>query len=804
MLSDRIKAFRDNHVPKHFKSMEYVKGVFLSIERSRYFTESWKTTEGEPLTIRKAKAIANYFKKCSIFIRPEELIVGYFAESASALTVTLETFDPKGIEAYVKEGYVKKEEADEWLDLIAYWKPRNLQLAVLQALTEEEKALALAKNTYMEVMPGEYTSRTQPDHDLYLEFGLGGILEQLRNKLAKLQKERNDSVGGPELMETQKKIFDVTAMIMAAEAVLEWAERYSQLATQMAKDEKDPKRKKELEQIAINCTWVPKNPPRTYWEAMQSHWLLFIAYHCVEHLCHGTSLRLDQIFWPYYEKDVLIDKTLSREDALGLMEELLLHVDEMGRPLPLHRRKTLQGANYLGTYTIGGVKQDGTDACNDLTVIILDAMDDLRLNHPDFKFRWHPDVNPTIYKRAMEVVRSGLGQPSIKNDPVVIDGLVNHYGYTLEEARSWAVVGCISPAPTINWGRARRDAWGTAPIKFLELALNNGVEVTAPKALVGKQVSIATGDPRSFKTYDEFFDAFRKQYAQCMKVSARVKSIAEIYNSEYCKRPLASCLFKRSLESGRDIMDTPEKSMPWVNDPSIVDSVDCLIAVKKFIYDEKKYTMDELMTALKANWEGYEVMRQEFLNAPKFGNNDEYADAVAVQTYTMVAEEMDKVKDYNGMSPMPSGLVITRMWLLADVTGAMPNGRRFGEPLADGGINPFSGFDKNGPVAAIVSASKIDARKQKANIFNQKITPSSVEGETGLKKFMDYTTAAMNMGLDMLQFNVMDAETLRDAQKHPEKYPNLCVRISGYNANFVELDPYIQSAVIKRTEHSLG
>ncbi|UCG67030.1 MAG: hypothetical protein JSW12_08600 [Deltaproteobacteria bacterium] len=805
MLSKRIESFKENHVPKHFKSMGYVKGVYLSIERSRYFTESWKTTEGEPLSIRKAKAVANYFRKCSIFIRPEELIVGYFAESASALTVTLDTFDPKGIEAYVKEGYVKPEEADEWLELIAYWKPRNLQLTVLGALTEEEKTLAQAKNAYMEVLPGEYTSRTQPDHDLYLNLGLDGILEQLRGKLAVLETERNNSVGGPELIETQKKLFDVRAMIIAAEAVVDWANRYSRLAAQMAQDEKDPKRKSELEQISKNCAWVPANPPRTFWEAIQSHWLLFIAYHCVEHLCHGTSLRLDQVFWPWYEKDVIIDKSLTREDALGLMEELLLHVDEMGRPLPLHRRQTLQGANYLATYTIGGVKQeDGTDASNELTMLILDAMDELRLNHPDFKFRWHPEVNPRIYQRVLELVRSGLGQPSVKNDPVVIDGLMQHYGFSLEEARSWAVVGCISPAPTINWGRARRDAWGTAPLKFLELALNNGVEVTAPKELVGKQVSISTGDPRSFKTYDEFFDAFRRQYAYCMQVSARVKTISEHYNSEYCKRPLSSCLFKRSLEACRDIMDTPEKTVPWANDPSIVDTVDSLIAIKKLVYEKKKYAMDELLTALEANWEGYEVMRQDFLNAPKFGNNDDYADAVAVQTYDMVADEMSKVKDYNGMSPMPSGLVITRMWLLAEKIGAMPNGRRFNEPLADGGINPFAGFDKNGPVAAIVSASKIDAKKQKANIFNQKFSPSSLEGEAGLKKFQDYVTAAMNMGLDMLQFNVVDAASLRDAQNHPEKYPNLVVRISGYNANFVEMDKYVQDAVIKRTEHSLA
>ncbi len=805
MLSERIKDFEKNHVPKHFKSEGYVKGVYLSIERSRYFTESWKQTEGDPLSVRKAKAISNYFRKCSLFIRLEELIVGYFAESPGALTVTLETFSPKGVEKYIEEGYVKKEEVTEWKELLDYWKVRNLENAVLSQLSEEEKRLAQAQNTYMEVLPGEYTSRTQPDHDLYLDYGLNGILETLNQKLIRLQEERDKSVGGPELIEIQKKIIDINAMIIAAESVIHWANRYSQLALKMADKEKDPTRKAALQQISQNCTWVPANPPRTFWEALQSHWLLFIAYHCVEHLCHGTSLRTDQIFWPWYEKDVLVEKSLPRERALELMEEFLLHVDEMGRPLPIHRRKTLQGANYLGTYTIGGVKpKDGKDACNELTLLILDALDELRLNHPDFKFRWHPSVDQRVFKRVLEVIRSGLGQPSIKNDPVVIEGLMNHYGFTLEEARSWAVVGCISPAPTINWGRARRDAWGTAPLKFLELALNNGVEAIMPEHLVGKQVSPQTGNPRDFASFDELFEAFRKQYAYCMKISARVKSLSEHYSNELCKRPLASCLFKRSLESCRDIMDTPDKTMPWANDPSIVDTVDSLIALKKLVFDGKKYSMDMVLKALKANWEGYEVMRQDFLNAPKFGNNDDYADEVARKTYAMVAEEMNNVKDFNGASPMPSGLVITRMWLLADKIGAMPNGRRFGEPLADGGINPFSGFDKNGPMAAILSASKIDASKQKANIFNQKLSPSSIEGKAGLQKFHDYVNAAMNLGLDMIQFNIVDAATLTDAQTHPEKHQNLVVRVSGYNANFVEMDRFVQDAVIKRTEHNLS
>ncbi len=803
MISERIKQFKENHVPKHFKSEGYVKGVYLSVERSRYFTESWKQTEGQPMSIRKAKALANHLSKCSIFIRPEELIVGYFAEDPAALSASLEVFSSKMVEDYIKAGFVKKEDEKEWREYVDYWKGKNLENSVLFRLTDEEKMLAQAQNTYMEVLPGEYTSRTQPDHDLYLNYGLKGIIEMLREKLKRLKKEREESVGGRELIEIQKKIDDVNAMMIAAESVIGWANRYSQLALEMADKEKDPNRKEALKQISKNCAWVPANPPRTFWEALQSHWLLFLVYHCIEHPCHGTSLRIDQVFWPWYERDVINEKTLLRGKALDLLEEFLIHVDEMGRPLPFHRRQALQGANFLATYTIGGVKpEDGNDACNELTLLILDALDELRLNHPDFKFRWHPNVDQQVYRRVLEVIRSGLSQPSIKNDPVVIDILTNQ-GFSLEEARSWAVVGCATPSPTINWGRARRDNWGTTPIKFLELALNNGVEVTAPKNLVGKQVSIQTGDPSNFSTFDELFEAFRKQYAYCMKISAKVKTISEHYNNELCKRPLASCFFKRSLESCRDIMDTPDKSTPAGNDHGIVDTVDSLIALKKLVFDGKKYSMEEMLKALRANWEGYEVMRQEFINAPKFGNNEDYADEVAKKTYTMISEEMRKVKDINDASPMPSGIIVTRMWLLADKIGAMPNGRKFKDPLADGGISPHSGYDKNGPMAAILSASKIDARKQKANIFNQKFSPSSVAGESGLKKFMDYTTTAMKLGLDMIQYNVIDGITLRDAQKHPEKYPNLIVRVSGYNANFVELDKFVQDAVIERTQHSL-
>ncbi|KYH32205.1 pyruvate formate lyase family protein [Neomoorella mulderi] len=796
-LSERIARYKEEHVPKHFWKEGYVKPVYLSILRSRAYTKVWKETEGEPTSIRRAKALAEYLDTMPIFIRPHELLVGFYAEDPHALPVCIESTEPDFIKKIIADGNVKQEEVGEWNELLAYWADKGLNKLLLSRLTEKELKLAKADHTFMEVLPTQYTTRSQAEYDLVLENGLNGIKKILQEKVEKLDEARENCVGGREAVEINNKQNDVKAMIIAVEAVIRWANRYSELARRMAKEEKDPARKKELEQIARICANVPANPANSFWEAVQSHWLTFLACHVIEQLSHGTSLRLDQIFWKWYEKDVILDKTLPREKALELMEEFLLKIDELGRPLPLVWRKSLQGNNYLATYTIGGTKpEDGSDACNDMTILICDALDELWINHPDFKFRWHPKVNPRAYERVLELQRKGLGQPSIKNEDIAIATLIDHYGFTLEEARSWAVVGCISPAPTINWGRCRRDAWTVYPAKILELTFFNGVNPTT-----GEEIGIKTGDARDHKTFEEFFEAYRKQFAWVMRTSARIKTIAEECNNQLCKRPFLSALFRRSLESCRDIMDTPEKGMPWVNVPGIVDACDSLISLKKLVFDDKKYTMSEVLEALKSNWEGYEEMRQDFINAPKFGNNDDYADEVAKKTYAMIAEEMSKVKDINNASPMPSGLIITWMFSTADKVGALPNGRKLGDWLTDGGISPHAGYDRKGPMAAILSAAKIDHRKQKANIFNQKLSPSCIEGEAGFKKFKDYVTTILNLGLDMIQFNVVDAKTLRDAQQHPEKYPNLVVRVSGYNAKFVEMDKFVQDAIIERTQH---
>lgn len=799
-MTEKIKKFKEQHVPKYFSGDSFVKPLYLSILRTRIYTQVWKETEGEPIGIRRAKAFARYLDNMPIFIHPESLLVGYYTESPDLFQYCIEVADPEIINEYIKAGYVKEEEIDEWREYQKYWSTRNLSSMMRGLLTEEEWEISSTDQKYMECRPTRHTSRTMPDNDVYLEIGLNRRLEIVRQKLDRLHKEREECTDGPKGIEIRLKINDLKAMLMTGEAFLHWVDRYSQLAKKKAEEEKDPQRKEELEQISEICKWVPANPPRNFWEALQSHWITMMGYHMIEHACHGTSYRLDQILWPFYEKDVLIDKTLSREKALELMENYLLLVDELGHPLGTAFRRLNQGVNYLATYTIGGVKpEDGSDACNELTILILDAMDELRLSHPDFKFRWHPKVNPKVWRRVCEVVRSGLGQPSIKNDRQIIAGLMNNYGFNLEEARSWANIGCISPGISRYWGTAKRDAFSISPAKYLEFALENGWD-----KVFQKQVGPKTGDAAKFTSFEELLEAFRKQLAWGVRKAMQIKNVGEYCNKALLKRPFASLFYHRALDAERDIMDAPNKGIPWVNVPGTVDTVDSLITLKKLVFEEKKYTMGEVVKALRANWEGYKEMRREFINATKFGNDDAFADDVAKQTYAVIADEFRKVTDLDGASPTPSGLVVTWMFLFAPYIGALPNGRKLNDPLADGGCSPHAGYDRNGPMAAILSTSKLELEKWKAAIFNQKLTPSSIAGESGLRKFQNYIETALNLGLDMIQFNVVDSNMLKEAQERPEQYQNLVVRVSGYNARFVDLAKFVQDAVIERTEHELA
>ena len=760
-LSERIKKFKEEHVPKYFTKDGFVSPMKVSILRSRVYTKIWKETEGQPINIRRAKAFAQYLKEMPLFIRPGDLLAGYYSESPNHFQYCIEISDPAIIDEYITDGVIK-DDLDEWHDYQSYWDTRNLNNMIKNFLSEEEWDISSTDQKYMECRPTRHTSRTCPDNDTYLELGLNNRLETVRKKIKRLEKEREECEGGQEGIEIRQKIIDLNAMLISGEGFLHWVERYAKLAKELAQKEKDPQIRKDLSQIAEMLKWVPANPPRNFHEAIQSHWITMMGYHMIEHACHGTSYRLDQIFWPFYEKDVLIDKTLTREKALELMQYYLLLVDELGHPLGRAFRLLNQGVNYLATYTIGGVKpKDGSDACNELTILILDAMDSLRLSHPDFKFRWHPNVNEKVWKRVCEVVKSGLGQPSIKNDTTIIPGLMENYGLSEYHARTWASIGCISPGPTEYWGSAKRDAITLCPSKYLELVLGNGYD-----KVFKREAGVKTGDPTNFKSIDDVIDAFKKQLEWAIKKAMNIKNVGEYCNKALLKRPFASLFFHRAFDAERDIMDSPNKGIPWVNVPGTVDAFDSLISLNQLVFLDKKYTMKELLVALENNWDGYEEMRRDFVNTVKWGNNDEIADEVAVKAYDAIADAFSTATDLDGARPRPSGLVVTWMFLFAKYVGAMPNGRKLNDPMADGGCSPHGGYDRNGPMAAVLSTSKLDSKKWKASIFNQKLTPSSVEGEVGLEKFKKYVESAMKMNLDMIQFNVVSAEMLREAQKY--------------------------------------
>jgi pyruvate-formate lyase len=308
MPTARVKRIVENHVPKYFTGDHFkVPGLYLSVLRTRIYTQVWKETEGEPAGIRRAKAFVRYLEEMPIFIKPDSWLAGWFSESQLAFEFCVEAADLKILDEYIEAGYIKKEDVPEWKEYQAYWSKRNLGTAMKTFLTEEEDWVSSQGHKYMECRPTHHTSRTLPDNDLYLEHGLNETLDTVRKKLERLYKEKDECTDGPKGMEICLKINDLKAMIITGEGFLRWTNRYAVLAREMAEKEKNPERKKELLQMAEICSWVPGNKPRTYWEAMQSHWFTMMGYHLIEHACHGTSYRLDQLFVPFYKKDVVFD-----------------------------------------------------------------------------------------------------------------------------------------------------------------------------------------------------------------------------------------------------------------------------------------------------------------------------------------------------------------------------------------------------------------------------------------------------------------------------------------------------------------
>lgn len=681
----------------------------------------------------------------------------------------------------------------------------NAAVLVKPEMTDKE-----FESYYCAAQPGRYFEpvgslgqRANPDHDWYLPLGLGKVTELKRQRLEWFEQELKNATG-EKAVELKDKVVNTKASIRTLEAVSRWAKRLAEAARNAIPDAPDARAKEIYEQTAANCDWVSENAPRTFWEAMQLHWLCFVIEYAIECSCATLTFLPDRIFWKWYEKDVIEDKTLSRIEAGEILSSYAAKFSEFGT---LSRfgglEKAGQGTRDFSTVTIGGVLADGTDAVNDLTMLYLDIWDGYRYHFPDIKFRWSTRTQNAPFRRLIEVMRSGMGSPSIRNDEVVINSMMDHYPglITLEEARGWGIVGCNNPGPTTNSkGACRRESQYVQITKAIEFALFNGQD---PEEDFSWFSSVESGDPTTFETFEEFYQAWYQQWNWIVETEIRLRNKVHRKMSERSRRPFTSSLYHGCLESGDDILqlDVPRFSFQTI--VGWIDSIDSLAAVKHCIYDAKICTMAELQEAIKADWVGYDELRAEFKNAPKFGNDNELADDIMCRATDDVYKTGRKLEDVDGNPAFLNAVPVSMMFMAAPFIGALPNGRKRGEALCDGALNPHAESDMAGPWARMASAMKVDQTKFRGHIINTRFDYCTVEGESGLDKLVDLSMAALKGGMSQLQYNFASQETLKDAQVKPEKYPYLSVRVSGYTAFFVGLPEFMQEAIMSRVDHPL-
>jgi formate C-acetyltransferase/benzylsuccinate synthase len=415
---------------------------------------------------------------------------------------------------------------------------------------------------------------------------------------------------------------------------------------------------------------------------------------------------------------------------------------------------------------------------------------------PSYVFRWHPKARVETLRQVYETIKQGLGYPSIQHDGVCIDTLMEHFDASLEEARSWANVVCMSPGVTKGpkGGQGLRytpDFVAVIPFVF---TLTNGYH-----PVFNLDFGVKTGDPAKFQTFEELWEAWKTQMRYFADMACRVRNIVRVGEIEHFQTPFTSCCFQRCVRDGKDTIDVGEVSNPWVTILCWMDGPESLATVKKLVFDDKKYTMEQLITALQANWEGYEDMRMDFARAPKWGNDDDSVDEIVVAAFKEMADTFGRNIELNGWPFMALPEQVASYLATANLVAALPNGRRLGDPLYDGGNSPGPGLDKKGPTAVLRSCSKVDWRQIKQCLLNQRLSNTQMAGEKGFQLWLNYMKTWYDLDVPHVQFNCVDTETLRAAQDEPEKYQELIVRVAGYSAHFVDLQRFAQDAIVART-----
>lgn len=766
---------------------------FLSTERAQLITAFDKACKETSIPVRRALALQYIMENKSIYIGDGELIVGErgprpkgtptFPELCCHSLEDLEILDTREKISYHVDDESRSVQEQE---VIPHWRGRSIREMIFREMTQEWK------EAYEAGIYTEFMEQRAPGHtvlgDVIYHKGLLDLKGEVKQAL-----DRLDFFHDPEAYKKQQEL---RAMSIAADAIIRFAERHAEKAEELAKTEKDPERKKELLRIASNCRHVPAHPPRDFWEALQSYWFVHLGVvtelNTWDSFCPG---RLDQHLNPFYERG-LAAGTLTREGA----EELLqcFWVKFNNQPAP---PKVGVTAAESGTYTDfcninnGGLKSDGSDGVNEVTYLVLDVVDEMRLLQPSSNLQLSRKNPDRFLKRGLEIVRKGWGQPSIFNADMVVEELLRQ-GKSIEDARNGGTSGCVETGAFGNEAYILTGYFNLP--KVLEITLNNGFD---PRTR--KQLGIKTGDPRAFQTYDELFQAFQKQLHHFVDIKVRGNNLIERLYAEYMPAPFLSLLVNDCIEKGKDYNDGgPRYNTTYIMAVAPGTCTDSLSAIKFHVFDKRNLSMDELLNALAGNFENREKTRLLLWNkTPKYGNDDEYADTILRSVFEAFYDEINGRKNTKGGIYRVNYLSTTCHVYFGSVTGATPDGRRAWEPHSDG-ISPVQGGDLFGPTAVICSAAKMDHARTGGTLLNQKFTPSLLEGEDGIQHLLHLVRSYFRMDGHHIQFNVVKAETLREAQANPEKYRDLIVRVAGYSDYFCDLTKGLQDEIIARTEQT--
>ena len=765
----------------------------ITAERAQLLTEFYKNNYGiSSVPVQRAKALAYVLEHKSTPILDGELIVGERGPAPKATPTypeicchtrqDLDTLDTRPLTSYKVDQETKHTYQEE---IIPFWADKAMREKLLGEMTPEWLA-AFESGIFTEFMEQRAPGHTVLDGKIYKK-GMLDFKDDIQSSLEQLD-YLND-------LRAYDKAEELKAMKICTDALIRYAERHAEKAMQLAQIESDPQRKSELEEIARVCGRVPAHTPATFWEALQYYWFVHLG--VITELNPWDAFtpgRLDQHLLSFYQTGIE-KKTLTHEKA----EELLqcLWVKFNNHPATAKVGVTAQES---GTYTDfaninnGGLKADGSDAVNEVTYLILDVIKEMRLLQPSSNLQLSK-MNPDRFvKKAAEIIRTGFGQPSIFNADVVVQEMVRA-GKSIQDARDGGTSGCVE---TGAFGKENYNLTGYFNIpKILELTLHNG---TDPRT--GKVIGQQTGDPRQFRSYAELWDAFAAQLNYFIDIKVRGNNVIERLYAKYLPVPFLSLIIDDCIASGLDYHDGGARyNTTYIQGVGIGSITDALTAIKYHIFEQQTFSIDELLVALAADFEGHEKMRLTMVNkTPKYGNDDDYPDSIMKDVFELYYAAVAGRPNTKGGHYQINLLPTTVHVYFGSVIGAMPDGRRATQPLSEG-ISPVQGADRSGPTGVIKSAAKMDHIRTGGTLLNQKFAPQLLDNEAGVNKFVHLVRSYFKMDGHHIQFNVIDADTLRAAQHAPEHYRDLIVRVAGYSDYFCDLSQELQNEIITRTEH---